>query len=89
MSALTQVTVTYLVYSNANPAVVTTATAVLPVSAGLQALDSPTNAAVQTGFSALDSLLAAITKRKGITFTDATGVVNFIPLAQIVKIIGA
>ena len=84
-----QITVTYLTYSNANPTVITTATAVIPVPAALANLDSGQSASGQTGFAGFDTLLTGITNRNGVTFTDSTGTVNFVPLAQIVKIVAA
>ena len=89
MATPTQLTVTYLVYSGANPAVITTATAVIPVPASLQTLDSGQTAGSQTGFQALETLLSNIAKRKGVTFADSSGVQNFVPLNMIVKILGA
>jgi hypothetical protein len=89
MSAPTQVTVTYLAYSGATPAVMTTATVVIPMPSSLTALDSGQLASGQTGYNALDCLLAGIVKRGGVTFTDSNGVTDFIPLTQIVKIVGA
>lgn len=86
--ALTQVTITFLTYSAANPTVITTATVSVPIPAALAALDSPQTAAGQTGFQAFDTLLAGITKRAGFTYTDANGILNFIPLHQIAKIVG-
>lgn len=85
MSAPSQLTVTYLVYSGATPAVITTATVVIPVPAILQ--DSGQNTA--TGMSAFDALLCAVSRRKGITYVDASGIQNFIPLNQIAKIVAA
>jgi len=86
MSAPTQITVTYLTYSNANPAVITTATATIPIPSSLLNLDSGQTAAGQTGYSALETLLAGISKREGITFADANGVSTFIPLSVVTKI---
>jgi hypothetical protein len=89
MAAPTQISVTFLTYTNASPTVISIATQVIPVPTALQNLDSGQTAAAQTGYNALDTLLGAITRRGGITFTDATGtspVSVFIPLSAIVKI---
>jgi hypothetical protein len=86
MSAPTQITVTYLTYSSANPAVITTATATIAITAGLQSLDSTTQGAIQTGYSAFDVLLAGIARNFGVRFTDVSNVLTFIPLNMITKI---
>jgi hypothetical protein len=86
MAAPTQITVTYLVYSGASPAVITTASTVIPVPTILQNLDSSTAGVNQTGFNAFDSLLTGIAKRGGISFTTAAGVQTFIPLTDVVSI---
>ncbi len=84
MSALVQITVTYV---STPPS--TTSTVTIPVSAGLQTLDSAQTAASQTGFNALDVLLQGIVRRGGVQFADAAGIQNFVPMNQIVKIVAA
>ena len=84
-----QITVTYLSYTVASPTVISATTAVIPMPAALTKLDSARDVSTQTGFSGLDVLLQGIVKRKGIQFVDSSGVQTFIPLSQIVKIVGA
>jgi hypothetical protein len=84
MSA-TQITVSYIsAYTNGVGSANTTVT--IPIPSSLTALDSGQTAASQTGSSAFDILLAGITKRKGVTFADSSGIQTFIPLSQITKI---
>lgn len=71
MSAPTQLTITVLVYSSANPAVITTSAIVIAIPAALTALDSTVQGATQTGYSAVDQLVRAIF-RAGV-FTDGKG----------------
>ncbi|MCU1317250.1 MAG: hypothetical protein JWN63_2572 [Candidatus Acidoferrum typicum] len=75
MAAPTTIIVTYLVYSAANPAVITTATVTLPLpSAG--------------GTQSDDTLaFVNIMRAGGIRFTDTSGVSTFIPIGMITKII--
>jgi hypothetical protein len=87
--ALQQISVSYISYSAATPTVLSIATVVNPVSAGLKTADSDATAAGQTGLNAFDLLLGAITKRGGITFSDANGITNFVPIQQVVKIVAA
>lgn len=84
--ALTTLTFTYLTYTIASPTVIGATTVAIPIPASLTALDSGQTASTQTGFSSLDTLLAAISRRGGIQFTDSSGVPTFIPLDEIVKI---
>ena len=88
MSA-TQISVTFLTFTSASPSVMSTQTVTIPIPSSLTALDSGQLASGQTGYNALDTLINAIAKRSGITYTDASGIVNFIPMNQITKIIGA
>ncbi len=80
--SVSQITVTFI---SAPPS--TTATVTIPIPAALQSLDSTQTQS--TGFDAFDTLLSGIVRRGGVTFTDSSGVTNFIPFPQIVKIIGA
>ncbi|HEY2545762.1 MAG TPA: hypothetical protein VGI46_06845 [Candidatus Acidoferrum sp.] len=89
MPSPSQVTVTYLIYSSANPAVITTASVAIAMPSSLTGIDSGQTGASQTGFNALDVLLSNISKRFGITFFDASNVQHFIPLSNIVDIKGA
>jgi hypothetical protein len=74
MAAPTTLSVTYLVYSNANPAVITTATVTLPLpSAGATQEDA------SLGF-------LNIVRAGGARFVDASGVLTFIPAAMITKV---
>jgi hypothetical protein len=52
----------------------------------LQSLNSPQDAASQTGYDSFDILLQGITRRGGITLNDASGTRTFIPLVQVIKI---
>jgi hypothetical protein len=85
MSAPTVLTVSYI-SAYTNGIATANATVTIPVRSSLQGLDSGQTAAGQTGFEAFDTLLAAITKRKGVRFSDSSGVPTFIPLSQITKI---
>jgi hypothetical protein len=84
--ALSTLTFTYLTYTIASPTVIAATTVAIPIPAGLTTLDGGQNASTQTGFSSTDTLFTAITRRKGISFTDASGVLTFVPIGQIVKI---
>lgn len=86
MSAPTQISIIYLVYSNANPTVVTTATQVVSIPSAMQSLDSTTQGSTQTGFGALELLLSGVTKRGGVQWTDTAGTAHFMPLSNIVSI---
>jgi hypothetical protein len=85
MSALTQVTVTYI---STLPS--TTSTQVIPIPAALQTLDSDanTNASVQSGFSSFDMMLGNIRKSGGVRFVSSTGILTWVPLEQIVLVQG-
>ena len=84
--SLSTLTFTYLTYTIASPTVIAATTVTIPIPTSLTAIDSGQTAASQTGFSGLDTLLAAVTRRKGISYTDNAGVQTFIPLSAIVKI---
>ena len=83
MAALVQITITYI---STLPS--TTSTAVIPVPAGVQNLDSPQTTPGQTGFQAFETMINSISRRGGITFTDTSGILNWIPMNMIVKIQG-
>jgi hypothetical protein len=85
MSAPTQITVSYI-SAFTNGIATASATVVISVPSALQTLDSTTPGVSQTGFSEFDVLLAAISKNFGVRFTDATGLLTFIPLNMITKI---
>ncbi len=74
MAAPTTLTITYLSYSGATPAVVTTVSVTVPL---------PSAGGTQT-----DDTLAFvnIARAGGVRFTDASGLLTFIPAATIVKI---
>ncbi len=75
MAPPSQITVTYI---STPPS--TTATVTLPIPGALSLT------ALNSGPDAFDTLLGSLTRRGGITFTDASGVVTFIPMLQITKI---
>jgi hypothetical protein len=79
MAAPTTITVSYG----------SSSTVTIPIPAALQTLDSGQDVSTQSGFKAFDVLMAAITKRGGIHFTDASNVLTFIPIGQITKITAA
>lgn len=74
MANPTTIIITYLVYSGASPAVITTTTVTITI--------------VSAGGSQADySLMVSnIVRSGGFWFTDASGVLTFIPIEQIVKI---
>ncbi len=79
MSAPTQLNVT--ITQNAG-GTITTSVVVVPISAGLQALDSTTPGSTQTGHSAADELIRNIFRAR--VFTDNQG--NWYPVFVIQKI---
>jgi hypothetical protein len=87
MSTPSTLTITFLSYSAATPAVVTTSTQTIPIPTTLQTAEA--SGIPATGMGGLDAMLAAISKHGGAKFTDAAGNLTFIPLATIVKIVAS
>ncbi len=81
MAAPTQITITFI---STLPS--TTSTAVIPVPATLQSLDSGQFAQTQSGYQAFETLISGVAKRGGFVFSDTTGVQTFIPLNMVTKI---
>ena len=78
MASPTQLNVVIWQYVGSTP---TLSTVVIPISPGLQALDSSTPGSKQSGYSAADQAIRAIFRANG--FTDGS---NWYPLACVQKI---